>query len=107
MGNCEICGKKMTNRNPSIVIAQVCKDCRKPTTTIRDYRALWNEADKAKDAYLEATFKIEASFRKKHDVTKKQVSLLWLDTLLIGIEVRNGKETKVYYDSDLAPKVRK
>lgn len=63
-------------------------------------RQMWKEAQAEKHAFIKRVSDIEIAYLRKHKRTKRDVHFIWLDELLIGIEVR-GKESKVYYENEL------
>lgn len=66
-------------------------------------RAMWREAQEKKRTFIRAASDIEIAYLRRHgkDVRHRDIGFIWLDELLIGIEVRDGPDRKVYYDEDL------
>ena len=64
-------------------------------------KQMWKDAEKEKLRFIKAVSDIEISYLRKHKLRKADVRFIWLDELLIGIDVRDGKDSKVYYDEEL------
>ena len=66
-------------------------------------RAMWREAQERKRTFIRAASDIEIAYLRRHgkDTRHRDIGFIWLDELLIGIEVRDGPDRKVYYDEDL------
>ena len=69
-------------------------------------RQMWSEAQAHKRRFIRAASDIEIAYLRKHGKQLKHVDVgfIWLDELLIGIEVRDGDKRQVYYDEDLQPR---
>ncbi len=63
-------------------------------------KQMWKDAQREKRAFIKRVSDIEIAYLRTHKRKKKDVHFVWLDELLIGIEVR-GKESKVYYENEL------
>ena len=64
-------------------------------------KQMWKDAQKEKCRFIKAASDIEIAYLRKHKLKRQDVSFIWLDELLIGIEVRDGKEKTVFYDDEL------
>ena len=67
-----------------------------PTTALR---ALWAVAQVEKRKFVSNVNKAERAFRKQH--RRINARIIWLDALLVGIEVRKGKTRTTLYSADL------
>jgi hypothetical protein len=72
-------------------------------------RQMWREAQEHKRRFLRACSDVEISELRKHSKELKRVDVgfIWLDELLIGIEVRDNDKRQVYYDEDLRQAAKK
>lgn len=64
-------------------------------------KTMWKEAEQEKLRFIKAVSDIEIKHLRKHKLRKADVSFIWLDELLIGIEVREGRNRRVLYDDEL------
>lgn len=67
-----------------------------PTTALK---SLWATAQTEKTQFISNVDQAERAFRKTHPHINARI--LWLDELLLGIEVRRGKTRTTLYASGL------
>lgn len=61
---------------------------------------LWQDAQAAKRGFIRTVSDIELDYMRKHS-RGPDISFIWLDELLIGIQVVDGNKRCIYYDEDL------
>ncbi|MEK6822786.1 MAG: hypothetical protein AABY13_03070 [Nanoarchaeota archaeon] len=64
-------------------------------------KRMWDEAQEEKIAFIKNVSDIEVRYLRKYKLTKKDAGFVWLDELLIGIEVKEGRNKRVLYDDEL------
>ena len=64
-------------------------------------KQMWHEAQQQKIAFIKNVSDIELRYLRRHKLTKKDVSFVWLDELLIGIEVKEARRRRILYDDEL------
>ena len=64
-------------------------------------KQMWKEAQKEKLDFIKNVSDIEIAYLRKHKLRKADVHFLWLDELLIGIEVREARTRRVLYEDEL------
>lgn len=67
----------------------------------KDLKKLWKDAQCAKIHFIKTVSDMELAWLKAHKMTKADVAFIWLDELLIGIEVRDGRKRRILYDNEL------
>ena len=62
---------------------------------------LWTQAQTEKLGFIKRVSDLEARFLRKHNLSKRDVSFVWLDELLLGFEVREGRGRRIIYEEEL------
>ena len=64
-------------------------------------RKLWRQVQKEKTQFIKRVDELETEFRRQHKLKPQDASIVWLDEMLLGIESRQGRERKMFYDDEL------
>lgn len=62
---------------------------------------MWRDAQQQKVTFIKNVSDIELRYLRRYRLTRKDVAFIWLDELLIGIEIKKGRQRRILYDTDL------
>ena len=67
----------------------------------KELAKFWHEATTLQRGYVDAVNSLQARYNKARK-PKDRVRIVWLDELMIGVEVRHGRKPLLLYDTDIA-----